>query len=133
MSCLPAADDVYGIEIWSTIEPGLGITAASAATLRPLLRIFAAKIGLGSKEQSSGGGLQMSSNKRASPTFGAGIRGHVRSLSSRQIDCGPGIPPSASFTKLVHEESQSTASDAESAPRIRQRSLVLEYGWPEEK
>ncbi|KAL6708785.1 hypothetical protein ACN47E_002481 [Coniothyrium glycines] len=42
------------VAIWSTVEPGIGITAASLATLRPLMRIwFARSSRLASSEQSS--------------------------------------------------------------------------------
>jgi len=31
--------EVYGISLWSNVEPGLGITAANLATMRPLLHL----------------------------------------------------------------------------------------------
>jgi hypothetical protein len=76
----------------------------------------------------------MSSTKRASPTFGTGgLHAHIHSLSGREIELGRGIPSSASFTKLVVEESRSarTASDAESLPKTGQKEVNLEHGWPE--
>lgn len=64
----PPPDDVYGVEIWSAIEPGLDITAASATTLRPLLRILVAKVGLCTKTNpSASAGLQILSTKRTAP------------------------------------------------------------------
>lgn len=135
----PHPDEVYGIEIWSTIEPGLGISAAPTATLRPLLRIFAAKVGLGTNSSPpASAGLQMSSSERASPTYGnpnttfGNLRGHIRSLPlGGETQLGGGMPASRSVTKLVLEESHSMASAAESIPRTRQRTVVLEHGWPE--
>jgi hypothetical protein len=42
------------VAIWSTIEIGIGITASSAATLRPLFRVL-----LGASRNASGKGSQM--------------------------------------------------------------------------
>jgi hypothetical protein len=39
------SEDIKAITIWSTVECGLGITAASCATLRPLLRRFTSHSG----------------------------------------------------------------------------------------
>jgi hypothetical protein len=36
------------VAIWSTVEPGIGITASSIATLRPLIQKFKWSLGLGS-------------------------------------------------------------------------------------
>ncbi|KAL3952805.1 hypothetical protein ACCO45_012748 [Purpureocillium lilacinum] len=36
------------VAIWSTVEPGIGISAASVATLRPFLQLMSYKIGLSS-------------------------------------------------------------------------------------
>ncbi|KAM0227674.1 hypothetical protein ACHAPO_011319 [Fusarium lateritium] len=46
--------DTTDIAIWSTIEQGLAITASSMATLRPLLKQFAFRLGLTSKPVSVG-------------------------------------------------------------------------------
>jgi hypothetical protein len=43
ISLTALADNTYQVGIWSYIEAGLGITAASLATLRPLGRLFRAK------------------------------------------------------------------------------------------
>lgn len=45
------ADETTDVAIWSTIEPGVGITAACIATLRPLLQIVFKKTGLSSDER----------------------------------------------------------------------------------
>jgi hypothetical protein len=37
--------DTVDIAIWSNIEPGLGITAGSLATLRPLYRLLVSRVG----------------------------------------------------------------------------------------
>jgi hypothetical protein len=44
-----ALDATLDIAIWSTVEGGLGITAGSLATLRPLFRIIGPKFGLSTR------------------------------------------------------------------------------------
>ena len=44
--------------IWSTVEPGVGITAGCAVTLRPLLRLCLQKLGIRSTEFSDHPGSQ---------------------------------------------------------------------------
>jgi hypothetical protein len=39
-------DVTIDINIWSTVEPGIGITAASIATLRPVLQTLLWRLGL---------------------------------------------------------------------------------------
>lgn len=39
-------DVIIDVSLWSTVEPGIGITAASIATLRPLLQTFLSRLGL---------------------------------------------------------------------------------------
>lgn len=39
-------DVVIDVSIWSTVEPGIGITAASIATLRPLVQTVMWRLGL---------------------------------------------------------------------------------------
>jgi hypothetical protein len=39
-----AADEIEKLAIWSTVEPGMGITAASLATLRPLIRTVKSQV-----------------------------------------------------------------------------------------
>lgn len=41
-------DDTVGVAIWTTVEVGVGISAASLATLRPLIRLAFEKFGIGS-------------------------------------------------------------------------------------
>lgn len=43
------------VAIWSTVEPGIGITAASIATLRPLVRAMLVKSGYSSSARASQG------------------------------------------------------------------------------
>lgn len=38
-------DVIIDVSIWSTVEPGIGITAASIATLRPLLQTILWRLG----------------------------------------------------------------------------------------
>jgi hypothetical protein len=40
------ADVTIDVSIWSTVEPGIGITAASIATLRPVLQTLLWRLGL---------------------------------------------------------------------------------------
>ncbi|KAF2092256.1 hypothetical protein K490DRAFT_61696 [Saccharata proteae CBS 121410] len=60
------------IAIWSTIEPGIGITAACIATLRPLLKHLLYRTGLSSDERT---------NTNPWPSNGQTRTGYVRSLS----------------------------------------------------
>jgi hypothetical protein len=39
-------DVIIDVSIWSTVEPGIGITAASIATLRPVLQTLLWQLGL---------------------------------------------------------------------------------------
>ncbi|KAF9761428.1 hypothetical protein IL306_003815 [Fusarium sp. DS 682] len=65
------------IAIWSTIEQGLAITASSMATLRPLLKQAAFRLGLTSKPISLGASGYRSSQRTPGP-------GTPRAFSSRE-------------------------------------------------
>ena len=55
------------VAIWSTVEPGIGITASAAATLRPLFRAyFSGTLGTGSGTKPSASNRQPKFNGRAS-------------------------------------------------------------------
>lgn len=45
-------DATVEVAIWSTVEPGIGITAGSMATLRPLLQTLLWRMGLASQPES---------------------------------------------------------------------------------
>jgi hypothetical protein len=44
-SLILSLDVTIDVSIWSTVEPGIGITAASIATLRPLLQTLLWRLG----------------------------------------------------------------------------------------
>lgn len=48
----PQLDDTVDVAIWSTVEPGIGMTAGNMATLRPLLQNFLWHLGLASSPSS---------------------------------------------------------------------------------
>jgi hypothetical protein len=45
--------DTTDVAIWSSVEPGIGITAISLATLRPLFRKFLLKVGLSTRSDNA--------------------------------------------------------------------------------
>ncbi|KAJ4246289.1 hypothetical protein NW762_013640 [Fusarium torreyae] len=63
------------IAIWSTVEQGLAITASSLATLRPLLKLAAFRLGLTSKPVSFGPSGYRSSNRTPMPGTQNGFSG----------------------------------------------------------
>lgn len=70
------------VAIWSTVEPGIGITAACIATLRPLVRDCLCHTGLGSPPRDRRGhtySLSSSNQKRKDR------RGYRRSLSPSDL------------------------------------------------
>ncbi|CAO2655567.1 Nn.00g043700.m01.CDS01 [Neocucurbitaria sp. VM-36] len=70
------------IAIWSTVEPGIGITAACIATLRPLVQQCLWRIGLGSapRDRRSGNPSLSTSNQKRKDR-----RGYRRSLSPSDL------------------------------------------------
>jgi hypothetical protein len=71
-------ENLLWLVIWSTVEPGLGITAASLATLRPLLRRLESQLSSLTSQSRSGSHSNPSEASLASkPTF------HARSQSQR--------------------------------------------------
>jgi hypothetical protein len=67
------------VAIWSTVEPGIGITAAAMATLRPLFRNFLSRSKLfGSSSRSRGGSNAWPASK------GGNRGGYVRSEGLRK-------------------------------------------------
>lgn len=48
----PLQDSTVGVAIWTTVEVGIGITAACIATLRPLMRIVFERFGVNSSARS---------------------------------------------------------------------------------
>ncbi|KAF4963711.1 hypothetical protein FSARC_8308 [Fusarium sarcochroum] len=63
------------IAIWSTVEQGLAITASSLATLRPLLKLAAFRLGLTSKPVSFGPSGYRSSTRTPGPGTQNGFTG----------------------------------------------------------
>lgn len=88
------------VAIWSDIEQGLAITAGSAATLRPLYRQFASKLGLstGSPEEGSRPtgvktpqwSPQLSSPRRQFPSFKSLLRSEKGTVRDREEEYGMG-------------------------------------------
>jgi hypothetical protein len=68
-------DETANVVIWSTIEPGMGITAVSVATLRPLFRVVLEKtMGLSYILGSGKGG----SRQLSSPNTNRNSRGYAK-------------------------------------------------------
>lgn len=74
------ADESTDIAIWSTIEPGIGMTAACIATLRPLLQHVLHRTGLSTPEK-SGGHYGSYGNAIGSKGRSANGNGYMRSNS----------------------------------------------------
>jgi hypothetical protein len=70
------------VAIWSTVEPGIGITASSVATLRPLLRKLKWNLGIGSSGPGLPSPFYYSSN---SVQKHRDRRGYRRSLSPSDL------------------------------------------------
>lgn len=77
---LPLSDESTDIAIWSTIEPGIGMTAACIATLRPLLQHVLHRTGLSTPDKRTNYGSygnQLGSKSRRT----GGGNGYIRSNS----------------------------------------------------
>lgn len=96
------------VAIWSTVEPGIGITAAAMATLRPLFRTFLSRSKLfGSSTRSRSGSNAWPSSKKANRG------GYIRSRDGQQdmelglrsdIAKGTGITTTIKSTSLPDDE-----------------------------
>jgi hypothetical protein len=88
------------VAIWSDIEQGLAITAGSLATLRPLYRSVASKLGLsssGADEGSKPTGMRtpqwspnLSSPRRQFPSFKSLLRSEKGTVTDRDDEYGMG-------------------------------------------
>ncbi|RDW89487.1 hypothetical protein BP6252_01519 [Coleophoma cylindrospora] len=75
-------DFLYGttdVAIWSTVEPGIGLTAAAMATLRPLFRTFF------SRSKLFGGSLATTNQYGTSTNGFVGRKGYLRSGSGLDV------------------------------------------------
>lgn len=77
------------VAIWSCVETGLGITAASLATLRPLFRTWLANSSLGSASRRNGGASGGLPGSIGAPRHGY-VKGHSRGASTglEELDLG---------------------------------------------
>jgi hypothetical protein len=111
------------VALWSTVEPGIGITAGSLACLRPLFRVWLWRLGLVAPPRSSRSRTYYPSNSGQKPKD---RRGYRRSLSPSDL-----VPTELGGTtsieifgprKLGDEDTNSppeitlTESEPESAP-----------------
>ncbi|KAF2130375.1 hypothetical protein P153DRAFT_314200 [Dothidotthia symphoricarpi CBS 119687] len=83
-SLMDSEDFLYSttdIAIWSTVEPGIGITAGNIATLRPLVRKFLS--GMGSNDSSDRAGR--APHRASGPPNRQDRRGYRRSLSPSDL------------------------------------------------
>ena len=91
------------VAIWSTVEPGIGITAVSFACLRPLLRTCLSRIGLSSRGDdegsnsfgNSGGGAYAQRKHSSYSPYGLGSQDTAPSDNDRSYRAG--VRKSTSF------------------------------------
>lgn len=81
---LSSKDFLYAttdVAIWSTVEPGIGITAAALACLRPLFRTFLSPFGSSSNNNNN-------NNNSSHDVFpsSSGARGYIRSRRNNEIE-----------------------------------------------
>jgi hypothetical protein len=82
------------VAIWSTVEPGIGITASAAATLRPLFRVyFSGTLGTGSGTKPSASNCQPKFNRRAS--------GYTRSRDTETFALRSDVGKSGGVTTMI--------------------------------
>ena len=82
------------VAIWSTVEPGIGITASAAATLRPLFRAyFSGTHGTGS------GGNTSASNRQ--PKFNGRASGYIRSRDTETFALRSDVGKSGGVTTVI--------------------------------
>lgn len=130
-----AATDVA---IWSTVEPGMGITAASLATLRPLFKNFLANTRFFSSSNNSANSSRPSrtsyrrSEKKTSTIYtsehpmelGFIERTHVdidRQFKLHELDMGEGV------SKIV--QTQADADEEEAQIRRKESSRNKSVSW----
>ncbi|KAL3952816.1 hypothetical protein ACCO45_012759 [Purpureocillium lilacinum] len=84
------------VAIWSTVEPGIGISAASLATLRPFLQLLSYKIGLSSTGPSNPDWQQ----RNHAPRFRLG---YIKSSSSPRVHLQTPRPDNTAATTIATE------------------------------
>lgn len=105
---LRSPGNTLDIAIWSTIEQGLAITAGSLATLRPLIKLLAFRLGLTTKPKSMRPSDYATNSRPLGGSKGGGhlSRGEAYSLSSANrygvrtnVSVGEGAPAPASNSR----------------------------------
>ncbi|KAF4633850.1 hypothetical protein G7Y89_g4263 [Cudoniella acicularis] len=82
------------VAIWSTVEPGIGITASAAATLRPLFRAyFSGTLGTGS------GTNPIAPNRQ--PKFNGRASGYIRSRDTETFALRSDVGKSGGVTTVI--------------------------------
>jgi hypothetical protein len=95
-------DETANVVIWSTIEPGMGITAVSVATLRPLFRKALEKtVGLSYILGSGKGG----SRQLSSPNANRNSRGYAKTYETEAEDIKMKRVQSQSRTRSENSDS----------------------------
>ena len=88
------------VAIWSTVEPGIGITAAAIATLRPLFRTFLSRSRLmGSSTESSEGW-----SKRSKPTRLGYLRSSDKNGGAEELGLRTDIGRNAGVTTVIQSQ-----------------------------
>jgi hypothetical protein len=94
------------VAIWSTVEPGIGLTASSLATLRPLFRTFFSRSKLfGSSTQNRSGSQGWPSSGKGYFRSGTSVRGGEELGLRRDIGKGVGITTTIKSTSAGDDES----------------------------
>ncbi|ORX94210.1 hypothetical protein BCR34DRAFT_499411 [Clohesyomyces aquaticus] len=121
------------VAIWSTVEPGIGITAASMATLKPLLQLCLYYMGLGAAPQSARLRASEHSSRSGRKRRGQNSYHHSPSLELRPADgststivSGPQKPESAWQARVEDPEEEEETVGTPTVDGIN-KSVRVEY------
>jgi hypothetical protein len=125
--------EIQPLAIWSTVEPGLGITAASLATLRPLLRraIQTMKSFASSRTRSTNSDPSTSGQGQRSKTINTGATTLTTDPEGRQNFLLSATNPMSQVQSLAEEKDTSFLTSAVN-PTSPLSSMISDNDSPEE-